>query len=187
MTIDIPIIIRWMTAMRRNSLPISVQRIGLVGLVVTLWSGIATGQFERANTGLLTAGATANYRFAETNDLPITVTVLGAIARPGRYEISRKIDLIDLIALAGGWQENADMSDVRISREKTSSQTEGRTEIRLDLEDMAKVSTKFLDLQEGDLVYVDTTTPVTLPLILSVISSAATVAIAVAYFTVVNR
>lgn len=164
-----------------------MQRTGMIGLMVALWSGIAFGQFERANTGLLTAGATANYRFAEPNDLPITVTVLGAIARPGRYEISRTIDLIDLVALAGGWLENADMSDVRISREKASSQTGGRTEIRLDLEDMTEVSTKFLDLQEGDLVFVDSTTPVTLPLVLSIISSAATVAMAVAYFTVANR
>ena len=172
--------------MKRNDLAFLVQRIALIGIMIPLWSAIAFGQTERANTGLLTAGATANYRFAEPNDLPITVTVLGAVARPGRYEISRTINLIDLIALAGGWQQNADMSDVRISRERQSTQVGGRSEIRLDLEDMTEVSSRFLDLQEGDLVFVGTTTPVTLPLVLSIISSAATVAIAVAYFTV-NR
>jgi hypothetical protein len=144
-------------------------------------------QFEKTNTGAMTAGATANYRYADANEFPITITLLGAVARPGRYELSRKIDLVNLIALAGGWLENADMSDVRISREKMAAEPGIRTELRLDLNDLAEVSPRFLQLQEGDCVYVGTTTPVTLPLVLSIIGSAATVAMAVAYFTVVNR
>jgi len=142
----------------------------------------AQAQFERANIGSGNVGATANYRYAEANEFPITVTLLGAVARPGRYEISRKIDLVNVLALAGGWQQNADMSDVRVSRERMAGEEGARTELRLDLEDLTEISPRYLQLQDGDCVYVGTTTQVTLPLVLSIVSSAATVAIAVAYF-----
>jgi protein involved in polysaccharide export with SLBB domain len=147
----------------------------------------ALAQFRGENTGAVTAGATANYRYAEANEFPITITLLGSVARPGRYEISRKIDLVNLLALAGGWLENADMSDVRISREKTASEAGVRSELRLDLKDLTGVSPTFLQLQDGDCVYVGSRTPVTFPLVLSLIGSAATVAMAVAYFTVLKR
>jgi hypothetical protein len=155
--------------------------------LLALFGALAQAQFQKENTGALTAGATANYRYADLNEFPITVTLLGAIQRPGRYEISRRIDLVNLLALAGGWQENANMSDVRISRERVSSDPGSLTELRLDLKNLTGVSPKFLQLQEGDCVLVGTTTPLTLPLVLSIISSAATVAIAVAYFTVARR
>lgn len=144
----------------------------------------AHAQFRQENTGALTEGATVNYRFADVNELSISVTLLGAVQRPGRYEISRKIDLVNLLALAGGWQENADVSDVQISREIASDNLGGMTELRLDLENLTNLTPKVLQLKEGDRVYVATTTPVTLPLVLSLISSAAAVAMAVAYFTV---
>jgi hypothetical protein len=144
-------------------------------------------QFNKENTGALTAGATANYRYADANEFPITITLLGPVARPGRYEVSRKIDLVNLLALAGGWLENADMSDVRISREKMAGESGARSELRLNLKDLTEVSPTFLQLQDGDFVYVGNRTPVTFPLVLSLIGSAATVAMAVAYFTVLKR
>lgn len=140
-------------------------------------------QLERMNTGSGNVGATANFRFAEPNEFPITVTLLGAVARPGRYEISRKINLVNVLALAGGWREDADMSDVRISRETGPEDPGQRTEIRLNLDNLAEALPQFLQLQDGDCVYIGTKTRMTLPLVLSIVSSAATVAIAVAYFT----
>jgi protein involved in polysaccharide export with SLBB domain len=155
-------------------------------LIAGYWAA-AFGQIDRANTGALSAGATANYRFAEASELAITVTLLGSVERPGRYEVSSKVDLVNLLALAGGWTENADMSDVRITREKTPNDPTNRFQLRLNLENLTEVSPKFLELQDGDCVYVGKSSSVTLPLVLSIVSSAATVAIAVAYFTVINR
>jgi hypothetical protein len=62
-----------------------------------------------------------------------------------------------------------------------------RSELRLNLKDLTEVSPTFLQLQDGDFVYVGNRTPVTFPLVLSLIGSAATVAMAVAYFTVLKR
>ncbi len=129
-----------------------VKRLVYPLLAVLLCSFVAQAQFNKENTGALTAGATTNYRYADLNEFPITVTVLGAVQRPGRYEVSRKIDIVNLLALAGGWRDNADMSDVRISREKVPSEPGGRAELRLDLENLTQVSPKFLQLQEGDCV-----------------------------------
>jgi hypothetical protein len=165
----------------RSFLPICVL------LAQGLSAGLALAQVDRFNTGVLTPGATANYRFADANELPITVTLLGPIARPGRYEISRKIDLLNLIALAGGWLDAADMSDVKISRIRNSSDPSNRTDLALDLENPAEIAGKFLQLQEGDYIYVGTSHRLTLPVVLSIVSAATAVTMAIAYITYYNN
>jgi protein involved in polysaccharide export with SLBB domain len=132
-------------------------------------------------------GATVNYRFAAQNEFPITVTLLGPVRNPGRYEISRKIDLINLFALAGGWLETADLSDVHISRSRVIGTQSDRFDIKLDLEDLTNLSQTFVQLQDGDCVYVGTSGGIDLPIILSVVSSTAAVATAIFYITQLNR
>lgn len=144
-------------------------------------------QLERVNTGALTPGATANYRFAEANELSITVTLLGPVGRPGRYEISHTIDLVNLLALAGGWNETADMSDVRISRVKDPTDPGHRVQFLVDLESENDESPSSLELLDGDVVFVGKTTPVTVPLVLSIVGTAATVAMAIGWYTVMNN
>ena len=145
-------------------------------------SASAVAQYDRVNTGALTAGATANYRFAEASELSITVTLLGPVHRPGRYELSNKIDLLNLLALAGGWNETADMADVSISRLAGSSESATRFQVQLDLENVEDISPKFLELQDGDIVFVGKSTPVTVPMVLSIIGTAATVAMAIGWY-----
>ena len=187
MTTNIPTTVKQPMTMKQLKKTRKSGRGVCVFALAMLCTVSAQAQFEKTNIGAMTAGATANYRYADANEFPITITLLGAVARPGRYEISRKIDLVNLIALAGGWLENADMADVRVSREKMAAEPGARSELRLDLKDLTGVSPTFLQLQEGDIVYVGSRTPVTLPLILSIIATASTVTMAVAYFTVLKR
>jgi protein involved in polysaccharide export with SLBB domain len=163
-----------------------VGRIAVVGLLVLSIQGIALCQFERENLGLPTPGATANFRFAEASELPITVSLLGAVHRPGRYEISRKIDLVNLLALAGGWLESADMSDVHVSRLKPNGAPGSRIDLSIDLDNIADVSPEFLQLQDGDNVFVGGSGAFTMPVILSIIATAATVVTALAYLGLAN-
>lgn len=156
---------------------VALMSILLYGVSIPVFA-----QYERVNTGALTAGATANYRFAEASELSITVTLLGPVQRPGRYEVSHKIDLVNLLALAGGWGETADMSDVRISRVKSPNEPGNRFQVQLDLDNVGELSPKFLELQDGDIVFVGKTTPVTLPMVLSIIGTAATVAMAIGWY-----
>jgi len=143
---------------------------------------VTTGHAQLDRTALQ-PGATANYRFAEPNEFPITVTLLGAVRNPGRYEISRKIDLINLIALAGGWLENADLSEVHISRLRELETQAERFDIKLDLDDVTNMAQTFVELQEGDCVYVGVSRGLSLPLLLSIVSATAAVATAVFYIT----
>ena len=73
----------------------------LFGLVLLLASS-AFGQVDQ--TSFVSASSlnltTTNYYFAKPNELTIVVSVVGNVSKPGRYEISKSIDLINLIALA---------------------------------------------------------------------------------------
>jgi len=154
----------------------------VLGCVAGLQSA-AMGQLSRNAA----PGATANYRFAELNEFPITITLLGAVRNPGRYEVSRKIDLVNLFALAGGWQENADLSDIHISRLKVMDTQSDRFDIKLDLKNPADLSQTSVQLQEGDCVYVGTRSGMDLPIVLSIVSATATLATAIFYLTRLNQ
>lgn len=99
----------------------------------------------------------SNYYFARPNELTIIVNVMGFVQRPGRYEISNTIDLINLMALAGGATADGAMNDVKITR---VTETEGRIrmrEIHLNLEDISRLIYNDLRLQPGDIIQVDRT------------------------------
>ena len=167
----------------RNNMANARLVLALLGCVAVV-HGLAMGQLSR--TGIA-PGATANYRFAELNEFPITITLLGAVRSPGRYEVSRKIDLVNLFALAGGWLENADLSDIHISRLKVLDVESDRFDIKLALEDPAELSQTAVQLQEGDCVYIGTESGMDLPLVLSIVSATATLATAVFYLTRLDR
>jgi len=102
---------------------------------------------------------TSNYYYARPNELTIVVNVLGFVQRPGRYEISSTIDLINLLSLAGGPTPDGSMNDVKITRLVTPGpgQRYERKEFRLNLEQLTKVSSAELVLQPGDIIEVERT------------------------------
>jgi len=113
----------------------------------------ASSMLSATSTGL----TTSNYYFAKPNELTITVNVLGFVQRPGRYEISSTIDLINLMALAGGATSDGQLSDVKITRVK---ETDGRfvmKELHVNLEEVAKLTSIELRLAPGDIIQVDRT------------------------------
>jgi protein involved in polysaccharide export with SLBB domain len=136
-----------------------------------------------------------NYYFARPNDLTVIVNVMGFVQRPGRYEIASSIDLMNLIALAGGPTTDGSLSKVKIIRiikdgEKTVRQDvqpdqktlssflkeevkTTRQEIQLDLENLSTVRPEDLQLLPGDIVFVDRTTWSTARDVFSVVLSAA--------------
>ena len=73
-------------------------------------------QIDRQGLSFSPQAGASNFRFAEPNELTIVVSVVGAVTNPGRYEVSLNVNLLDLIALAGGWTERADRSEVTLAR-----------------------------------------------------------------------
>jgi len=131
------------------------------------------------------ASSTTNYRFAEPNELTIVVSLLGAVTNPGRYELSRSIDLVNVLALAGGPRESGDLSDVRITRTvRTSSKVE-RREIRINVEKFSSVDETDLVLNQGDIIYVSYQSGVKFSDVLTYLTTAAVLTTAIV--TVINQ
>ena len=138
-----------------------MRRCGVIlaGLLLGLVQ-VGLSQFDRSSPGASIPGGTlSNYRFAGPNELTITVSILGAVRAPGRYEISRTINLLDLIALAGGWREDiqgatANISEITVARFVQTASGIERREIILDLSTRSGLNEKYLTLQEGDFVYI---------------------------------
>jgi NADH:ubiquinone oxidoreductase subunit F (NADH-binding) len=160
----------------------------LVPALLSLVFGVspAFGQVEQGGIlqGTLQV-STTNYRFAEPNELTIVVSIVGGVQRPGRYEVSRSINLIDLISLAGGPTPTGSLGNVKISRVGEYGPSGGRKEIRVDLADAAKVRESDLALTQGDFVFVDASSGVTVQEVLSAITTAAVLTTAVV--TVINQ
>ena len=103
------------------------------------------------------ATSATNYYFAKTNELTLIVSVVGFVQRPGRYEISSTVDLVNLMALAGGPTADGAMNDVKLTR-MTEIEGQLRTrEYHLNLEEISKITANELRLQPGDIIQVDRT------------------------------
>ena len=133
------------------------------------------------------ATTTSNYYFARPNELTIIVNVIGFVQKPGRYEISNTIDLVNLLALAGGPTADGALNDVKITRLASVGSQYERKEIRLNLEQLSKVNAVELVLQPGDIVQVDRTGWSTFRDVFSVVVSAAILTTAVAQVISLTR
>ena len=58
----------------------------------------------------------SRYFLGKEHELLIPVNILGAVNRPGQFMVSSKTDLIALVAFAGGFQEEANLKEVKIMR-----------------------------------------------------------------------
>jgi hypothetical protein len=132
-------------------------------------------------------GTTTNYHFAEPSELTIVVSLLGPVQRPGRYEISRTIDLPNLISLAGGTREGADLSDIRIMRTMKEGSQIKRKEIRVDLQKELSATEGYLQLTQGDFIVVGETSWMSFRDVLTIITTAAAVTTSIVYLVYVAK
>ena len=152
-------------------------------LLLFLWSGVSSSFAQVDQSKLLSATSvgtsSTNYYFARPNELTIIVNVLGFVARPGRYEISNSIDLMNVLSLAGGPTADGGLDDVRITRlVKTDSGFE-RKETMVNLDELPEVDSADLVLHPGDIIQVDRTGWATFRDVLGVVTTAAIIASAV--------
>lgn len=167
--------------MPTTTLEFLMSRMCRIVLGLLLTAGIPTIVSAQEQVG---GSSTTNYHFAEPNELTIIVNVLGGVQRPGRYEISRTIDLMNLLSLAGGVVENGDLDKVRVTRTvKTATRVE-RKEITIDLSDLTRVSEAELLLNPGDYVFVPQSRPILFQDVLTYVTTIALLTISV--ISVVN-
>lgn len=137
-----------------------MKSCSIIGFSISLLSlllispSAATAQYDRQALSISPQAGASNFRFAEPNELTIVISVMGAVRSPGRYEVSLNLNLLDLIALAGGWTELADESEVTLTRLVQSGPGLERKEFLFDFSDLAAVKDAELGLQQGDIVFV---------------------------------
>jgi NADH:ubiquinone oxidoreductase subunit F (NADH-binding) len=156
-------------------------------IVTLLWlefSPASAQMTQPTGAAAFPRGATSNYHFAQSNELTIVVSLLGEIRVPGRYEISRSINLLDLIALAGGWTDRSKPSDITITRLIQAGAKVERTELKVDLSDFTQVSEDYLSLEQGDIISVGRSSSLTFGDVALYVSTAAAVATTV--FVILN-
>jgi hypothetical protein len=158
-------------------------------LTVHLLAALALSQPERV--GIISASSvnatTTNYYFARPNEMTIVVTVMGEVQKPGRYEISKSIDLINLLGLAGGANSEGTLGDITVSRLTEQGGLINRHEIHINLGSLAGVSGADLVVLPGDIIYVGHSTWATLRDIFIVAGSAALITTAVTQVILVTR
>lgn len=157
---------------------LAVVGVGLIALLPFALSAQVSSQglvSTMSSTSTLT-----NYSFARPNDVTIIVSVIGAVARPGRYEIAKSIDLVNLLALAGGPDAEGTSSTVKITRR---TEVDGRvrfTDLSIDMDDLANVAANHLTLQPGDVIQVNRSGWMTVRDVFNVVVSSAIIVGAIA-------
>lgn len=169
--------------MMRKTTRRTLRRACILLLLLPVVGSFGYAQMEAS--GLLQEGRVANYRFAEQGELSITICLVGAVRSPGRYEISRSIDLLNLLALAGGWTDQADMADVRINRLAPSGDQNVRRNFRMDLTDFQRIDRSYLTLQQGDYIFIGTKSGITAQEVLNYVTTAAI--LVTTYLTISNQ
>jgi hypothetical protein len=161
----------------------------LLFLLLVLLVSKAFSQQEQA--GFVSASSlnltTTNYYFAKPNEMTIVVTVIGEVQRPGRYEISKSIDLINLLGLAGGANSDGTLGDVTVTRLAEQGGYIKRNELHLDLASLARVTSAELVVSPGDIISVGRSTWATVRDIFLVTASAAVITTAITQVIIVTR
>lgn len=117
--------------------------------------GLATSAAERKIAGLLMSGGFVlkpQVNILVTSQQSQLVSVLGQVAKPGRYPIDGRHSLIDILALAGGVMPEGGDTVYLIRNRNGQSKKEV-----IDLIDMVRSGDmkKDLDLMTNDVVYVE--------------------------------
>ena len=161
----------------------------LLMLLFLLFVSSALSQQEQA--GFVSASSlnltTTNYYFAKPNEMTIVVSVMGHVQRPGRYEIAKSIDLINLLALAGGANSEGTLGDVTVTRFVEQGGYVKRKELHLDLDALANVTSADLGVSPGDIISVGRSSWTTVRDIFLITASTAVIITAISQVILVTQ
>jgi hypothetical protein len=153
----------------------------VVILCITAWSE-GNGQTQESGFGVVTPSATsaASYYFiSKPGELTMPVNIWGYVRNPGRYEIPTSTDLVQLISYAGGPIPDADLGEVKITRQMRGDTSVSYNEIVVDVDNLKEIKTGELVLHPGDTIYIDRTGWSSFRDALSIATTVATIATAV--------
>lgn len=141
---------------------------------------VAQTEQTRFSPQLQRSSSKANYYYAESNELTILVNIWGFVQQSGRYEVSSSTNLVELLSLAGGPKESANLKKIKITRQiKTESGIE-KKEFIINLENLTTLNKDQLRLYPGDTIFVDHTSWYTIKYVIDTVSTLAVICASVA-------
>lgn len=166
----------------------SLSRVTIFSLLLTVPLLLPAQSIQSGLAPTLpSASAAAYYYIAKPGELTMQINVWGFVQKPGRYEVASSTDLIQLISLAGGPAEYANMDEVRISRLQSSDETLMWTDFLVNLTDLEKLGKQDVTLRPGDTIVVDHTMWLTIRDLFSVITTAAIITTAITQIIAVSK
>ncbi|MCI0511687.1 SLBB domain-containing protein, partial [candidate division KSB1 bacterium] len=86
------------------------------------------------------------------NPLATNVKVLGSVENPGNYDVFFQTTVLDVIYMAGGFTNDANLNKIKI----ISSSGEGTREVKINIDELLKGvnPTKVPLVSPGDIVYI---------------------------------
>ena len=115
-----------------------------------------------------TSTAPTYYSLAGQGGLVITVNLWGYVGKPGQYEVPSSTNLVQLISLAGGPTENAELDKVEIVRQTMQPDSTFKTEvIPVNLQEFKAKGGQTPLLSPGDTIVVPGSSSESLRLVLA--------------------
>jgi hypothetical protein len=145
----------------------------------------AQGLESGISPSLSGASQAAYYYLSKPGEITMQVNLWGNVKNPGRYEIPISTDIVQLVSFAGGPLPEADLATVkiiRIAREGGSK----KVQFSINLNHIDQIDEQALSLHPGDTIFIDRVS-FTFESFVGVITTAATVAIAIASVISVTR
>lgn len=128
------------------------------------------------------------YALSEQGGLMISVNLWGFVGKPGRYQVPSSTNLVQLISLAGGPIENADIDKVEIVRQTMNpDSTLGTKVIPVNLEKFRAKGEQTPLLAPGDTIIVPGTTSESLRLVLAILAPLLSLVTAVGTVILISR
>lgn len=128
------------------------------------------------------------YALSGQSGLMISVNLWGFVGKPGRYEVPSSTNLVQLISLAGGPIENAELDKVEIVRQAMQPDSTVKTEvIPVNLEDFKTKGEQTPLLSPGDTIVVPGSTSESLRLLLAFLAPVFSLVTAVGTLILIMR
>ena len=107
-------------------IPTSVLVIALCLLTAAGFSQELTARVDENQIG------GSRYYVGKEHELLMSVKLLGSVSKPGQYMVPSEMDLVSLIAHAGGFRDDAKLNDIKIVRNR-ADQAKSKI-VRINLE-----------------------------------------------------
>lgn len=132
-----------------------IQNSVVIGIFIAaqISNAFAIDRFDRVGGIANISGGEAEFKNSNRqNRLLIEVNVLSGVMQKGIHQVPDNTNLVDMITLAGGPEENADISSVHIKRRTKG----GFAALEYNLEDIVKKpQTGYPPLEDGDVLMID--------------------------------